>query len=205
MRYYETSCEVRYRDEKAAKKWKEPPHYYLANVQLSTGLIRGFATRFGLPYREWRWEGSQRHRGKRRGSWVLNKPDVEQMQKLLRRAWQGEIDAIADIEKGDPNYPGNRVIGEIKIDWSIGRKGIVATALDLWSFIRIAFLQDYAAGRTKVCENQDCPSPFFLQARKGQKYCSHKCAVLINVRRFRKRLATRGVKSSHHTKSGKRS
>lgn len=44
----------------------------------------------------------------------------------------------------------------------------------LWSLIR-------------MCENPDCPTPYFLEARKGQKYCSHKCAVLINVRRFRAR------------------
>lgn len=39
----------------------------------------------------------------------------------------------------------------------------------------------------KICANPDCPHPYFLQKRKGQIYCSHPCAVLINVRRFRER------------------
>ncbi len=205
MRYYTPTCEIRYRDKQAVGKWIEPPHYYLANLELSRESIRSFATRFGLPYREWRWESSRMDRGKRRGSWVLNKRDIERMQALLQRAWRGESGAIADIEKGDPNCPRDPVYRKIEVDWSIGSKGIVATALNLWSFMRIAFLQDCATARTRVCGNQDCPTPFFLQARKGQKYCSHKCAVLINVRRFRKRRKTRGVKRSLSMKSGKRS
>lgn len=45
--------------------------------------------------------------------------------------------------------------------------------------------------KIKICENPDCPSPQFAQQRRGQKYCTHKCAVLMNVRRFRARLSNK--------------
>ena len=55
----------------------------------------------------------------------------------------------------------------------------------LWEYIRYLFLTDYAEKRLFVCEREDCPTPYFVQQRKGQRYCSHDCAVLENVRRFR--------------------
>jgi hypothetical protein len=174
--YYALNGTIRYYNEKAARTWKEPPHYHFVNMLITENSIRGFARQYGLPYSDWRM-----------GAYQLNKPDLVRMQSLLRRAWRDDIDAIADIEKGDPNAPKDKVYGPLRIDWSVTHKGIVASALDLWSFMRIAFLQDYSDGRTKVCANQDCPAPHFLQKRKGQEFCSHPCAVLINVRRFRDR------------------
>jgi predicted RNA-binding Zn ribbon-like protein len=57
----------------------------------------------------------------------------------------------------------------------------------MWTVVRVAFLMDYKIGRIKVCGNPDCVTPYFVESRKGQEFCSHKCAVLINVRRFRER------------------
>ena len=65
--------------------------------------------------------------------------------------------------------------------------GVEIAVLELWNLVRFLFLRDYAAGKTRVCANKDCSSPHFLERREGQKYCTHKCAVLMNVRRFRER------------------
>jgi hypothetical protein len=69
----------------------------------------------------------------------------------------------------------------------VNPRGVEIAVHDLWDLARLLFLRDFAAGRTKVCANEDCGSRYFLEQRKGQKFCSHNCAVLINVRRFRSR------------------
>jgi PAS domain-containing protein len=70
------------------------------------------------------------------------------------------------------------------------------------SVFRSLFLRDCGAKKTRVCVNPDCPAPYFLQTRKGQKFCTHRCAVLVNVRRFRAGLAAGRVKrKSRRTKS----
>lgn len=56
----------------------------------------------------------------------------------------------------------------------------------LRQFIRLSFALDLVSHKAAVCANPDCPAPYFLRTRKGQQFCCHRCAVLINVRRFRK-------------------
>ena len=77
----------------------------------------------------------------------------------------------------------------VRVDMTRKGEGIDIAVVDLWNLTRLLFLRDYSAGRTRVCSNPDCSSPYFLQQRRGQKYCTHKCAVLMNVRRFREREA----------------
>ena len=57
----------------------------------------------------------------------------------------------------------------------------------LWDFTRLLFMRDYLVGDIGVCENPDCVTRYFVKKRKGQVYCCHKCAVLMNVRAFRNR------------------
>jgi hypothetical protein len=33
------------------------------------------------------------------------------------------------------------------------------------------------AGKTRLCQNSECPSPYFLASRSSQKYCSQVCAL----------------------------
>lgn len=47
--------------------------------------------------------------------------------------------------------------------------GLTLFANDTWNLIRAAFFVDYKAGRAKLCENPDCPTPYFLHSRKGTK------------------------------------
>src|SRR5260370_16402065 len=42
---------------------------------------------------------------------------------------------------------------------------------DLWTSVCVLFLRDHLAGRTGVCANPDCASPFFLKKRSTQKFC----------------------------------
>ena len=141
-----------------------------------------------------------------RAYYVVSRRLIERMQSLLRGAWRGDAECQMLVAEGYPGSPVNDpVFGGINIGWSSGTSNTpnVLRPQDLWSFIRIAFLQDYAAGKTKVCQNPDCPTPYFLQKRKGQNHCCRKCVVLVNVRRFRKRQARHAPKKSR-VKSGKR-
>jgi hypothetical protein len=116
--------------------------------------------------------------------------EVQDKQRLLRKAWTKDPSALKVLWLGgamadlvDAREPTSK----IRVQPVATRIGIDLFAEDMWSFIRIAFLRDSLFGRTRVCSNTDCPAPYFLEARRGQSYCTHKCAVLMNVRRFRER------------------
>jgi hypothetical protein len=61
----------------------------------------------------------------------------------------------------------------------------------MWDFIRLAFQRDCLEGKTRVCGNPDCPSPYFITVQKARgkprQYCCKRCLTLVNVRRFRER------------------
>jgi hypothetical protein len=44
------------------------------------------------------------------------------------------------------------------------------------AFEQAAFYFYRVAMRARVCNSSDCPAPYFLSVKKGQKYCSSKCA-----------------------------
>ena len=178
--------------EKAnATRWKEPPHERLANLptydtrgaQLVrttkpavSGLgeskaIEAFVRRHGILF----------GRVNETGHFYEDAVRFANAQELLRRAWSGDGAAIREIEE--------QVEDALEAHPSVRAGGIEVATENLWSFICVLFLRDQAARKTKLCQNPDCSNPYFLQQRKGQKYCSHKCAVLMNVRRFRERQA----------------
>jgi len=176
--------------------WKLPPHEYLTGMELApwnAERIVAFTLRYGplAPRHDW----SQKLEREIHTSadaerlepgdpvWV----DVAQfvaLQKLLRDAWHGDKAALELLTDGLAD----------DVDLNMRRSGIELAVRDLWTFIRIVFLEDYARGKTKVCPNPDCRGmPCFLEGRMGQKYCSHRCAVLISVHRHRERKAGRRV------------
>jgi hypothetical protein len=103
------------------------------------------------------------------------------LRRLLRGAWRGDDNALKSIKsslhaKARPEFIFEGKRAEIVMD-------------DLESFVCLLFLRDLATGKIKLCESPDCPTPYRLQHRKGDRFCSHECAVLVNVREFRKREA----------------
>jgi hypothetical protein len=164
-------------------RWKQPPHEFLAGLNLTQGdvweTVVHFVRRYGplaerqTPIASWR---SHLKAGDQ--VWI-DVPHFWGLQKQLQAAWRGDREALEEIKTG--------LTAELELDTS--RKGLELRVRDLWTLIMLLFLQDYAKGKAKVCPNPDCRStPFFLQSRRGQTYCSHRCAVLINVHRFRARL-----------------
>jgi len=146
---------------------KEPAHVTLANLTLDLDSLHFFTKTWGF------LDADVENSGR-----LLTRPEhVEPFQALLQRAWKGNSTALREMNK------------DLKARVDVGPKGISVAIVDLWNLVRLLFLRDHVAGTTKVCSNPDCSSPYFVQQRRGQKYCTHKCAVLMNVRRFREREA----------------
>lgn len=172
-------------------KWKEPPHFALANLlsDRETGLLdlkaaEKFTRTYGVL--------AEYPGGKQR---MIDHVKIQGLQELIQRAWRGEPGELDEIAM-DNIAP--------ETEFSATREGIEIRVSDLWTLIRILFLRDYAAGRARICAISNCPrTPYFLHARKGQRFCSHPCAVLENVRRFRE-AQRKDQKKSRARKSKRR-
>jgi hypothetical protein len=166
-------------------RWREPPHLFLANMPLEIadlGPTYKFTTRYGF---------LAGHVDVAGGSFVVDVPKIAGFQNLIRKAWAGDETTIGELERD--------LAPEIRL--SVRAKEIEIGVGDLWTLTRLLFLRDCGAKKTRVCANPDCPAPYFLQTRKGQKFCTHRCAVLVNVRRFRAGLAVgRTKKKSRRAK-----
>jgi hypothetical protein len=179
-----------------SSRWKEPPHIVLANLTSPIPeAIQAFIRRYGP------LAGRSTHLMVVNGAqqFYENVAKFIAFQKLLQEAWMGNDEAVKKIgdriavkrDRYDPKLK-QWVGGKSKIWLSASGQSIEAHLTELEPFICLLFLRDYAKGDTGVCTNPDCPAPYFLRERKGQQFCTHKCAVLINVRRFRaaqKRIA----------------
>ena len=139
------------------KPWREWPHVYLANMAINESSLRDLQSTFGLPK-------------------PIPEAEVRNVQAKLRESWKRAAAGITQA-KLTP-YPGLRIFftpeGELEI-----------IAENLLTYLLVAFLRDATAGRAKICANPECLKPYFLQTKGGQIYCSHRCAVRENVRRFR--------------------
>ena len=138
----------------------------------------------------------------------INSGEFSEAQSLLRQAWAGDGNAVKQIHK-EAVTPGPYYPVALEIQPSVERGVVELQTRDLWNFICLLFLLDCAQGKTKICRNRDCSAPYFIQTRKDQQYCSHKCAVLINVRRFLARQETKRepkaeLHEARHVKSNRR-
>ena|SRR5215469_12636544 len=163
----------------AFSRWKEPPHVVFANLRLDTGDL-GPALKFT---RDYGYISGRVHGDRYR----VDLSELKVRQQLVHDAWGpgGEIDLAVDL-----------MIPNRRLSLHIGAKESEIAVDSLWTLIEILVLRDLAAENTNLCANPDCPAPYFLTTRKGQKFCTHKCAVLINVRRFRQRKAREKPRSS---------
>jgi hypothetical protein len=158
--------------------WRAP-HEYLAGLDLGgwqADRIAQFTRRFG-PLAP-RHATAPKDRIEPGDAIWIDTGNLAGLQELLRAAWRGDGNALEEIATG--------LTADLDLKAQPDRLELVVS--DLWTLIRLLFWRDRANGKAKVCANPDCLTPWFLESRRGQKYCSHSCAVLINVRRFRERL-----------------
>ena len=113
--------------------------------------------------------------------------DFESAQLQLRKVWSGDITVFFEIQKKlefetflefpntgfealvDNAYPGARLpMEEDEVEAS---HGVRVLTNDLWTFIRLRFLADFAEAKIAVCANPNCLVPYFVKKRKSQKLC----------------------------------
>lgn len=159
-------------------RWKDPPHVALANLRDDPTAALRFTRTYGVM--------SLRYKGEPM-SFPLR--DMFRSRDELRLAWE-EPKATMFFWWLE-SYAG------LPATLHVRRSGLETEVADLRTLIHVMFSRDYWDGRVKKCANPGCPAPYFLTVRRGQKYCSQQCAVLINVRQFRARqagLKSKGVK-----------
>jgi hypothetical protein len=197
---------LRYYHPKVVKekgiRWPDPPHVYFANLQLDWKSLLKFDKTFGPLLREHLhlkremaattekapnltdFERDQFATTEHKFEIAIYDPDDVQhacgMQQLLRDAWKGDGHAVAILQYGGDLTTQQGPYGPPRLSAVPSAHGIDIYAEDLWNYIRVAFLSDHAAGRTRVCANPDCGAgaPYFLAKRKDQRICGNdKCAA----------------------------
>jgi hypothetical protein len=176
----------------AAAGWKKPPHEALVNLELDKKTdLEAFVRTYGILHAHWvteieatearaKWRKTRAGRSRFHLFPLFHGllSDLATAQDLLRRAWKGEARGIVAIEK---EIEEGFEVGTFKLRYG----SPVLKTDDLWKYSCFLFLLSSAAGGSKICERDGCPTPYFIQRRRGQKFCSHECAVLVSVRRFR--------------------
>ena len=154
------------------RRWPDPPHVALVNLDLARDALHS-VYRFTKLYG---FLGGQVDRAT--GVFAVTSHNLAALQERLREAWRGNVAALGNMD--------NALYAGLKLAKG-ARKPEIAVR-DLQALISVLVLRDFAARNLKLCASHGCAAPFFVQTRKGQKYCSHRCAVRINVRRFREEL-----------------
>ena len=157
-------------------RWKDEPHVALANLRDEPEAVLRFTHTYGILARDKRQTVPVR--------------EVLQYRDFLRSAWEGDT---YNFFAQAVNHP----------FLCVQPTGLQIAVNDSWMLIQVLFARDIAEKRIKKCGNPDCPAPYFCAVRKGQKFCSQKCAVLINVRHFREREAALKAKGGRYAKAKK--
>lgn len=163
--YYEIPTTLRL-DKQQARPWPEWPHIALANIPANNAAAwKAFKETYGC--QQWDAEDAAGWRCVLQAEW-------ERVAKETSQTGQGV--------RGDLTYTPDT----LDLRFAITPQGeIEMVAASLRDFIIAAFWRDAALGRVKICPSPECPNRYFLESKRGQIYCSHRCAVRENVRRFR--------------------
>jgi hypothetical protein len=87
---------------------------------------------------------------------------------VVRAAWRGDEKALASIQK----WVNSQMFTSLQ--FTEGR--LECAPRDLMGSIFILFLRDHLSGKTTICENPDCISPYFVKRRPRQRFCSDECS-----------------------------
>jgi hypothetical protein len=174
-----------------AAVWRDPPHVVLANLGYVPGStyrppdekeVRLFLTRYGPlgfgigvgDVSTVRTAGVSEPEGT-----DYSLESFYSVQRRLRRAWEaGEAQLFTDPLGGDVRY--------WPLDVKVQRGRLVIETKSCLDYMGLLLARDIAEGHAKRCESETtCSTPYFIAQRSDAIYCSHPCAVLMNVKRWR--------------------
>ena len=106
------------------------------------------------------------------------------MQAQLREAWRQANTCLFTDPRGVTESFGYDMR---PITWGVKRHGLEIRPASCFDYVGLLLARDIAEGSAKICQNPDCASPYFVARRSDAKFCSHPCAVAVNVKNFRQR------------------
>jgi hypothetical protein len=152
------------RDENVKKFRSAHPDFFLAENLIEEGWVNGFLLRLGGAGASLIKAGAF-HLAKQLSDEL---PDVAlRMRGIVRLIWRGAPFANEYLKA---LLYGTRV----EFDWKRGEI-VYAPQND---FERALYALFRNSGLAKVCENPECPAPYFIAQRKSQCYCGEDCAVV---------------------------
>jgi hypothetical protein len=127
------------------------------------------------------------------GREVGGEPNPVKVQKAVRELWEGKYKGLEDqaIAHGLSLVVPRQEEGFVDtsqllfhVNWKNGF--IWASPRDLGDYVWLSLLQH--SQKLALCANKDneCPSPYFVRKKKGQKFCSEACAA-PSQREFKRR------------------
>lgn len=181
---------VNLRDEDEKRFREKHPDFFLSENLTEEGWVNGFLLRLG---------GA--------GPTIVNAqalqlakqlsdayPNVAlRMRDIVRLIWRGAPFANAYLKA---LLYGSRV----EFDW---KRGEITYAPEN-EFEEALYILFRNSPRAKVCENPDCPSPFFIAGRKSERYCSEDCALVFQREWKRNWWRRKGSESRRQQRAEKR-
>lgn len=152
------------RDEDAEKFRGEHPEFLLHPHLLESGWEFGVTRRLGLSERVIAHAKAIADAQPNPALW---KRDV------LRRIWRSDEDANDYVKL--LLYSSEMSPHRVEFNWKRGE--IVYQPQD--NFERAVYALFRNSGLAKVCENADCPAPYFIARRRTQRYCGEDCALVF--------------------------
>lgn len=171
-------------------QWSEPPHIAFANLRADDArAVEAFIRRYGLLSDLSRFDPKDEKKiGNLKITFEDGQPQYEIVgerpyfsiegahvllpQDQLRRAWQDPKGAPFDrVQHALATEDIERQVEDFAANVDVSEGGVQLHPKDLWTLICFLFLRDYIAGRLGICENPDCPAPYFRKNRRTQKFC----------------------------------
>lgn len=130
-------------------KGKEQPHEALVNLRDEPAAIKAFTDRY---------ESTDQDPGLLRSDTF-----AVVVRDWFRKAWTGDEEGMKWVQEKL-----NRQSYAIAVE----NRQVTMNPKSLFGTMSLLFMRDYAAGKTAVCANPDCHSPYFIKKRKTQIYCT---------------------------------
>lgn len=189
-------------------RWKDPPHRFFLNLPVlvtkeqrtevldSKAMIlftRSYAPLAVSPAGEFTFRT-------KKGTWkqvVQSSPNLDQIQESVRTHGKPYLEAIAARHSqallkfiwrtGDRTaieVISKEVERSLRTRVSADGVHLVVGVRNMWILICMLILRDNASGRLGICQNPDCPAPYFLKSRKTQKICEAGSCVAWAQRKY---------------------
>lgn len=172
--------------------WTDPPHVALANLGYNPNLGGGLADQKAMAAFIKRYGAlgvSPEEVGEAGDPVWLSLETFHLTQERLRAAWRKRDHRLfvdPDRLKGATGYE-----HVLRLNWEMRDGELVMRLASWYDYVAILLARDVAERRARVCGNPNCVAPFFVANRTDTMYCSHPCAVVVNVHRFRRRQQRR--------------